>query len=115
MSTLLSDSRFHGLVQESHSRHELAILIGGAIRRGYPRPCEALPGVQKEDIADMLIATCSTEQEIDEVLSNAGFDVIAVSVMETLKDEVEKEALLLCQVMGGALTREGIPVMYIIE
>jgi|GEM_PF-6323212 len=82
MDDLFKNPVFQDLLKQHRSRHETAILIGEIIRRDYPKPLEAFSQLSEEAIATALIATCSTEQEIGEVLLAAGFKSVSVSVME---------------------------------
>lgn len=113
MRSLLDNPEFKAIAGENISKHEIAILIGQTIREKFYKPFISLPEVPKDLIQKALIASCTSEEEIKEVLSNAGFKVAAVSVMKRPEEDdiVGKEALLICQAIGGNLTKEKLPCM----
>jgi len=111
MKNLLNNPEFKDLVAKGKSDHEVNIEIGFLIKAQFPRPLIQFPETPKEALVKVLVATCVTEKEVEEVLSAAGLGAALVSIMAEPKNEAEREAQALCIAMGADLTREGLPCM----
>ena len=109
--SIFNDPLFVKAHEEGLAKHEIDMLVGNAIRAKFPKPLETFAGSPRERIIEALIATCSTKEEIEKVLNEFGFGDVMVDVMETPTDEAGKEALAICKVIGGPLTKEGLPCM----
>lgn len=111
MKSLLKIEGLMSLIDKNLSRHELIIIVGDWIKENHPKPLVSLPEIPKESLIKALIATGTTEEEISKTLRDAGFPLVAISIMPVPIDEKGTEALALCQAMGADLTREGLPCM----
>ena len=110
-TNILDNPAFVAVVEKGLEAHEVNIAIGNLIRKDFPKPLEAFPEISRKKIMEVLVATCSNEEEIQKVLVGAGFNSVMISIMEKPVDEAGKQAMALCQAMGGTLTKEGLPCM----
>ena len=94
------------LLADSMSDHQLNIKIGEIMKRQFPEPLISFPDIEPRKIAKSLVATCTTAEEIEIVLTKAGFyDVVA----DIMTESENKEAFQFCQAFSEIKTRDGSP------
>ena len=109
--SIYNKAQIQAVLAGEKPNHSINILLGEALRKRFQYPLKRFPTIPKIRIMVALIATCSTEEEIDEVLLSAGFGPGNVSVSKDPETPEERQAISMCQLVGTGLTKEGRPCM----
>ena len=109
-TTILDDPDFQSLIEDIDVRLELLAKIGEEIRNNFlpmDGSVKKLFDIEPREFAKVLIASCISSDEIEEVLSSAGFYVIDVSLCECGENEREILRFSISKSLRGFFTRNG--------
>ncbi len=105
---LTNTPEFKELLRKGKKRHTKFKKFGGDLKK-IPNLPELFPANEHQNIIDALVATCSTKDEIQNVLLKTGFGTYDVEIMGEPMTELKQKAILICIASCGTLTNMGMP------
>ena len=111
MKELLEIPDIAAEIKKQKALQEKAQLIGNEIRKNLPVISEAAKKLSTNSMITALIATCTSEEEIKEVLTAAGIRYNSVYVVTVPCSDGWMYALTVCRMLPLIFSKEGLPVI----
>lgn len=98
-------------IKKQKARQHKVQLLGNEIRKNWPVISEAAKMIPTHTMITALVATCTSEEEIKEVLTAAGIRYNSVYVVTVPCSEGWMYALTVCRMLPLIFSKEGLPVI----